>query len=310
MTYRETELFISNQAIYRYYFDRLRAIALAEFEYGNFPETCDAPYMERKTLENGLSAIYIPDGCDFLLSTALAPMSSFDGYGYPTEIEGIDFNGRGYPSHNFEILYDNTARIPIISYLDLYAKLLWECHQTFRSNLRQQITPYVLVGTKDSKLAIKNIMSQVYGFAPYIILKKGMSLDTVKAIGMDVDFKGLSILQSMEHIWKQALAILGISTGTTKRERELNMELALNRQGDMMAMQSRLLPRVEFVNRVNRRFGTNITVNFGSLNTEFNPLPSAGDYATRGDVDNGGLDNEPDGLAPAAETDGDNLEGS
>lgn len=308
MTNREIDLFITNQLIYRYYFDRLRAIALAEFEYVNFPETCDPLYFERKLLENGVAAIYAPDGTEgLLLSTAIAPMGAFDGYGYPVAIEGIDFNGRQYPSHNFEVCYDNTARIPIMRYLDLYARLLWECHQTFRSNLRQQISPYVLVGTKESKLAIKNIMSQVYGYSPYIILKKGTTLDTVKAIGMDVDFKGMTILQALETIWRQAMAILGISTGTTKRERELNAELVMNRQGDMMAMQSRLLPRVDFINRTNRRFGLDIAVNFGAPDTTFNPLPTLADMSQptqRGGADNGGLDDEPEGDPGTVQTGG------
>ena len=65
--------------------------------------------------------------------------------------------------------------------------------------------------------------------------------------------------------------MLGITGETTKKERLLNDELQMNRMQDTITTGSRLLNRIEFCNRINKRWGWDVSVNLVSADTEFMP---------------------------------------
>jgi hypothetical protein len=65
--------------------------------------------------------------------------------------------------------------------------------------------------------------------------------------------------------------MLGITGETTKKERLLDGEIQMNRMQDTITMSSRLLNRVEFANKINKRWGWDVTVNLVAADTEFMP---------------------------------------
>ena len=145
-------LVIENSEIYLYYKERLINLALAQFEWHGLPETCDRRYFEWSLLFNGKAAMYLPKGLEELgtwLSTDYLQIGDFDIYGYPTDIVGTGYNARQIETDVWEILYDNMTKTTLLPKIDLYARLLWECHNVFRSNLNQQITPYLVATTKN-----------------------------------------------------------------------------------------------------------------------------------------------------------------
>lgn len=288
MDFKDRALFIEDQMILNLYRTRIMSAALAEFQYGNVPNTCDFLYAERKALENGWVAMYRPKGSDVLVTTAFAQQGEFTGYGRPAAIVGIDYMGRQYETDDFEILYDNNLRISLMPYIDLYARILWEIHQTFRSNLAQQITPRIAITTKDAKLSYENLFNDIYAFRKAIVVSKGMDIkNTVTSLESGGPFIGLQLLQALDFQWRNVMNMLGITTGTTKKERENSKEVVMNLVADAISMQSRLGMRVDFVNRANRRWGLDMTVNMASVDSY---LPNIGNimeatydmYADRG----------------------------
>lgn len=262
MTYKDLSLLAEDQLILDYYRSRIISTAISEFEYGNLPATCDRLYMERKGLENGAFAMYVPRGSDILVATGFAQQGNFTGYAYPDHIVGVDFNGRVYETDEFEICYDNVLKVSLMPYIEIMARQLWEAHQTYRSNLAQQITPFVKVSTsKDQKLNDTNIFNQIFGFAKFLLVKNPQEVQNIKTIDTKVPYIGLDLLQSKQVLWRDIMSMLGITIGTTKRERQSDDELRMNRMADAISMQSRLSTRVDFCNRVNRRWGLDLTVN-------------------------------------------------
>lgn len=288
MRRQDRELVIDNVEIYNYYRERLVNMALAQFEWNGLPETCDRLYFEKTLLFNGTACMCKPTGTDIWLSVGYLPMGTFDVYGYPTKVRGIGFNAKNIETEEWMVLYDNMTLTTLMPKIDLYAKLLWECHNTFRSNLRQQNTPYIVATTKNESLSFKNIFNHIFGFDPVIQVKNNIDLEnSVKVLDLKKEYIGPQLLDSLKFIWNEALAMLGITGETTKKERMITDELVLNRQEDCIAMSARLLNRVVFCNKMNERYGLNLSVNLVSQDTQFSPFPDSeiGDGEGKGEDD-------------------------
>lgn len=280
MRREDKKLVIENSEIYRYYRERLINLALAQFEWHGLPETCDRLYFEKQLLFNGTAAMGTPTGTDIWLSLGYVLKGGLNVYGYPQDIRLISANGKLNPIDvdKYELLYDNMTFASLIPKIDLYARLLWEVHNTYRSNLQQQITPYLVLTTKNESLGIKNLFNRILGFQPVVEVKNNFDPDTIKTLDTRVDFKGTDLLQNLKLLWAEALSMLGITAETTKKERLLNNEITLDRQEDIISLNSRLLNRVEFCNKMNKKYGFELSVNLSSDDFELKPY---GDYTTQ-----------------------------
>lgn len=265
MRREDKTLMVQNSEIYLYYKERLINLALAQFEWHGLPETCDRLWFERSLLFNGKAAMYQPTGLDVWLSTDYLQVGDFDVYGYPTNIVGIGYNAKNIETDNWKILYDNMTRTTLIPKIDLYARLLWEVHNTFRSNLQQQITPFLVATTRNQALTFKNLFNRIFGFQPVIEIKNTENIDEIiKTFNLGVEFKGLEMLDCLKRLWAEALAMLGITAETTKKERLIEGEITLNRQEDNIGLNARLLNRLDFCNKMNKEYGLELSVNLSS----------------------------------------------
>ena len=264
MNRNDKRLVIENIDIFNYYKERLINLALSQFEWhftdNEINKTFDRRYFERCLLFNGTAALLQPKGTDFWLSLGYITKGQFTEYGWPAKIDGITFNGKQIKTDKFEVCndnmgYDNRACRSLIPSINMYAKLLYEIHQVFRSNLQQQITPYLIATNKKKALSMKNFMNRIAGFDPVIYYKQGEDLkDVITTLDTRVDFRGNEI-----------------------KERMIEGELVLNRQEDILSLNSRLLNRIDFCNRLKRNYGIECTVNVTSQDLEFKPF--GGDYA-------------------------------
>lgn len=286
MRREDKALMVQNSEIYLYYKERLINLALAQFEWHGLPETCDRLWFERSLLFNGKGAMYQPTGLDVWLSTDYLQVGDFDVYGYPTKIVGIGYNAKNIETDNWKILYDNMTRTTLIPKIDLYARLLWEVHNTFRSNLQQQITPYLVATTRNQALTFKNLFNRIFGFQPVIEIKNTENIDEIiKTFNLGVEFKGLEMLDCLKRLWAEALAMLGITAETTKKERLIEGEITLNRQEDNIGLNARLLNRLDFCNKMNKEYGMELSVNLSS------EIEEARNFRAFGGDDLGEMDN-------------------
>ena len=273
MRREDKQLVINNSEIYRYYRERLINLALAQFEWHGLPETCDRLYFEKSLLYNGKAAMGKVTGTDIWLGLDYIYKGTLDVYGYPTDIRLVPANG----SHGlievdeWQFLFDNMTWASLMPKIDLYARLLWEIHNTYRSNLQQQITPYLIATNRNQSLGIKNLFNRILGFQPVVELKNSFDPDAIKTIDTRVDFKGTEMLENLKVVWAEALSMLGITAETTKKERLLQNEITIDRQEDMISLNSRLLNRVDFCNKMNKKYGFNLSVNLSSDDVSLNP---------------------------------------
>jgi hypothetical protein len=279
MRREDKRLVVDNAEIYRYYRERLINLALAQFEWHGLPETCDRLYFEKSLLYNGKAAMGKVTGTDIWLGLDYVYKGTLDVYGYPTDIRLVPANGQHglIEVDEWQFLFDNMTWASLMPKIDLYARLLWEVHNTYRSNLQQQITPYLVLTNRNSSLSIKNIFNRILGFQPVVELKNTFDTGAVTTLDTRVDFKGTELLENLKIVWAEALSMLGITAETTKKERLLADEITIDRQEDIISLNSRLLNRVEFCNKMNKKYGFNLSVNLSSEDLSLNPYP--GDLA-------------------------------
>lgn len=295
MNYQDTELFIANQEIYNYYRERLINVALSQFEWHGLPDTCDRLYFEKRLLFDGKACMLKPIGSEEWMSLGYVTNGSLNVYGYPTDILGVGFNATNIQPEVWEFLYDNMTKQSLLPKIDLYARLLWEVHNTFRSNLKHQNTPYIVTGTKNQELSFKNLFNRIFGFQPYILMKRPEDAQAIQVLQTGVDYRGNELLDSLKVVWAEALAMLGITAETTKKERLIGDEITLNRQEDIISLNSRLLNRVEFCNKMNKKYGLELSVNISSEDYAMQMLNKTGadeaetsnNNPKKGDKDNG-----------------------
>lgn len=276
MRRQDKQLVIQNIEIYNYWESRLISMALSQFEWNGLPDTCDPWYFEKTALYDATAALYRVKESDIWLTTGYVfdnkYRNPFTVYGYPTAIRGVGYNAQNIQTDEFEVLYDNRLHESLMPKIRLYAKELWEIEMTFRSNLKQQNTPYIVATTKNESLSFTNFFNRIFGFEPVIQVKNTSNIEeAVKVFDLKKEYLGNELLDALKIKWNEACKMLGITGETTKKERMLDEELQMNRMQDTITMSSRLLNRIEFCNRVNKRFGMDISVNLVSADTEFLP---------------------------------------
>ena len=288
------QLFISNQMIYQYYYDRLCEVALSQFEYQGFPDTCDREFFERQLLKS--KAMFCkPTGTDIILSLGFANVGMLDVYGYPTEVYGIGYtmsdklsgtdqrivNPAFEQIHttDFVVCYDHLNRKSILPYIDMYARLLWECHMTIRSNQKFQNIPYIVKGSKEAALTIQNFFNDWANFTPYIVLNtmgkksddpKTMNIKDIDVMDLKVEYRVIDMWKALKITWAEAMSFLGITSQYTKKSQYENSDqLIMDKMADDISLSNRLMRRIEFCNKVNKKWGLNMSVNLSPINEDF-----------------------------------------
>ncbi len=279
---QDFDLFISNQEIYQFYRERLINLALSQFTWNNLPDTCDRLYFEKRLLFDGKACFLKAEGGTDWLSVGFVNNGSLDVYGYPTSILGVGYNAANIKGDEWMILYDNQTKQSLLPKIDLCARMLWKVHQIFMTNMNHQISPYIVKTNARTKLSIKNLMNRVFGFQN-VIEVSGKSFDPNDFTTLDthVDFLGMDLLDCLQVVWKWSLSVLGITAETTKKERLLNDEIQLNRMEDVISLNSRIRNRIEFCNKMNKKYGLNLSVNLCSQDTELVPYTMGMDYASQ-----------------------------
>ena len=257
------QMFATNQ-IYQYYYFFFVTRAASVFGYKNPPKDCDMLFFETKLAEHGTAALMEPDDLPGIVLSL--PYNLYNGfrnfYGYPGDrIVGLTSNQYKTQiySSNFVVLYDNIMRTSIEPYVSMFALLCWEIHNTFRSNLMHQNKPFIIPTTPATQLSTDNIWNQFRNFVPYINIRlgKGKKPEDFQKIFQTIDLKtefiGKDLLECLQTTLDLFDAMVGITANDGKRERMISSEVAMNRMGDAITLNTRYAPRVEFVRKCNDR---------------------------------------------------------
>lgn len=256
---------VMNNATYIQYFNRLVELSVSMFEWQGLPETVDPRYLELHLFQNG-SVVYFRDEVMGDLCLDCIANGQFDVYGNP-------ISRRAYSSYNqyqktlnesdSVIIWNNYLRQPSALDVKMFAKRLYNLDRIIDVNANAQKTPVLVQGTEKQRSTLINLYKEFDGNAPFIFGDKNLDLNSLRAISTNAPYVADKVYQLKTQIWNEALTYLGISNlNIQKKERMITDEVQRNQGGTIASRYSRLEARREAVDKINRMFGTDISVDY------------------------------------------------
>ena len=246
---------IMNNATYIQYFNRLVELSVSVFEWQGLPETVDPRYLELHLFQNG-SMVYFRDEVMGDLCLDCNPISrrAYSSYNqYQKTLNESDS----------VIIWNNYLRQPSVLDVKMFAKRLYNLDRIIDVNANAQKTPVLVQGTEKQRLTLVNLYKEFDGNAPFIFGDKNLDLNSLRAISTNAPYVADKLYQLKTQIWNEALTYLGISNlNIQKKERMITDEVQRNQGGTIASRYSRLEARREAVDKINRMFGTDISVDY------------------------------------------------
>lgn len=255
---------IGNNTQYLYYYNRIMQLALSRFEYHNLPTTMDERFLEMQLIERGSALLFVDD--------VMGPLCLPFSYGGPLDIYQKPTVRRAYASNGYNterseldsvIIYNSRMRQPDMQAIRLFAYRLWNFDRIIDINCNAQKTPIIIQCDESGRLTMTNLYKEVDGNSPVVYVNKNLDLpNSLKVINTQAPFIAENILNIKKSVWDECMSYLGITTaGIYKAERVTSSE-ANNSGGATVASRwSPLAERQAAIEKFNRMFGLNITVN-------------------------------------------------
>ena len=284
------ESLLGNTATYGQYLRVLSELAVSMFEWQNVPESVDVRYLEMQLFLSGIAVWFKDEELENKPQLCLSclPAGNFDVYGYPTKRTAYSrYNGynKTLSSSDSVIIYNNFLRTPAVTDSMIYAKRLYNLDRIIDVNANAQKTPILVRASEKQRLALLNVYKEFDGNAPVIFGDNDLDPTALRAIITNAPFVADKIYDLKTQYWNEALTRLGISnTNTQKKERMITDEVTRNQGGIVASRYSRLESRRTAANKINKMFGTNITVEYRQ-DYQVPKVEDVDDYGEDGETD-------------------------
>lgn len=256
-----------NNATYDDYAARFYEIATSIFEWQNLPDSMDGRYLERCLYFKGQAALLKTEGYGFINTKATAN-GDLNIYGLPTSINCYSYsfnevrnvyNGiiEGKKDTDEAILVlNNTQRTPTFTSMRLFALRLTEVERTIDTNIKRLKLPYILTGSKQQELTLRNIFRAVDNNEPALVVdKNNINLKDIGAIELKVPVLANELMLYKKEIINEALTVLGVNNLSEKRERLISDETNTNNEMINYNLMSFLSMRQLAAKQFNEKYG-------------------------------------------------------
>lgn len=260
-----------NTRLYNYYRNLIMQIAMNRFRWVNLPKTCNARYLERTLLTEGVATIAFPRAMRGTFYSTQAVLTSkpnvYDDY---PEWDSFGNNSWRFScsDENGVLVWDNCTRMPIMDGIDLYAMELVHIRRTKQMNRFHQQIPFVLTGPQNKQSDMSNIIKQVAGGELAILATNGLSDITVDALQTGVPYIGPELASDESQVWNRIYTMLGIDNNSFKAERQTTDEIRSLKEPNTFVRMAYLSERRRACDELNDRFGNYLTG--GPIRCEWN----------------------------------------
>ena len=278
---------LQNSVSWQYYYNRLKEIAISCIEWKNLPDTVDARFLELTLFEDGAGVYFNDDvlGNLFLQATLDGRLNV---YREPIKTKAHAVNGysKYLNETNSVIIHNNMLHTNSVKACKMFAMRLANIDRTIDVNINAQKTPVLIKSGENERLSMVNLYQQYDGGMPFIFGSDQLNTDNITALRTDAPFVAPQLYELKTNIWNEALTYLGISNvNITKRERLVSDEVNRSQGGSIASKFSRLHERQVAVEKINKMFGTNISVDYREeLDTSLDGLNVSRETSQKGDI--------------------------
>ena len=260
---------ILNNSTFIDFLQRLRQVALSQFEWINLPESMNGEYLEQCLYDFGKATLLKTENYGFINSKC-SDNGNLNIYHLPSKFNcyAVDslsedrflYNGfKDETDNDYKyciLVKNNPDMIPTEPSLRLFAYRLYEAERTSDVNIRSQKTPTLIIGDESMKLAMKNLYLKYAGNEPVVYADKNqLGENVIRSIDTKAQFLADKLMEYKKEIWNEALTYLGINNiNVEKRERLVSEEASANNELVNLNLQARLSCRKKACEQFNKLF--------------------------------------------------------
>ena len=256
---------LTNMKTYLMYRQEMLTLAENVFEFKNLPEFIDVSYLNKTLLRNG-SIAFFKDEVLGLIALPYDVIGNFDIYGRPVEIMCRAANGTYYKKlerDEFVIMYDNNGRYPIFLDICQMAERIALSKRTIDVNIVQQRTPRIWKTSQDKKKTLMDMLSNIDGMEENIATYESIDIDDMNVVLAPAPFVADKIDLHLDKEWSEFYRLIGVANLIEqKKERMIKDEMSASQGGTIASRYSRFEPRKRAIDKINKKFGTNIEVSY------------------------------------------------
>lgn len=271
-TIKEDALILNNDT-FNDYCQRFYKVATSIFEWENLPDSMDGQYLEHCLYFKGMAGLLKTKEYGFINTKATAS-GDFNIYGLPTAlncysysfnevrrvysglIQDADGNNLNDDLTECILVMNTRMRVPTYASMRLFALRLTEVERTIDTNIKRNKHPYILKGSKEQELTIRNMFNDIDNNVPAIAIdKNGLDLKDIDSIDLKVPLLANDLMLYKKEIMNEALTVLGINNLSEKRERLISDETNTNNELINLNLMSYLAPRQLACEQFNQKYG-------------------------------------------------------
>jgi len=255
---------ISNFKTYSMYFREMMTLAENVFEFKNLPEFVDVSFLNKNLLRKGSVAFFEEKDLG-LIALPYTNFGKLDVYGRPNKIEVYGENSfhRILNRDEYVLMYDNNGRYPL--YLDIcqMAERIALCVRTIDINMIHQRTPRIWKTSQDKLLSVKNLVNNIDAMEEDVISYNSLDIEDLNAVLAPAPYVSDKIDLHLRELWAEFFRLIGVANlQEQKRERVIIDEMIASQGGTIASRFSRFEPRKNAVEKINKKFGVDIQVQY------------------------------------------------
>ena len=255
---------ISNFKTYNMYFRQMLTLAENVFEFKNLPEFVDVSFLNKNLLRKGSVAFFEEKDLG-LIALPYNVIGTLDVYGRPNKIEVYGENSfhRALNRDEYVLMYDNNGRYPLYMDICQMAERIALCVRTIDINMIHQRTPRIWKTSQDKLLSVKKLVNNIDAMEEDVISYDSLDIEDLNAVLAPAPYVSDKIDQHLRELWAEFFRLIGVANlQEQKRERVIIDEMIASQGGTIASRFSRFEPRKNAVEKINKKFGVDIQVQY------------------------------------------------
>lgn len=266
---------------YTHFFDYLVRVARQCIVFDNLPDTFYEPFFTFTLFVNGKICVFRRDNGE-LVALNCAQASKPDLYYVPSKVLVVNpqFKGESYnltPGEDCEMIYCTSQDMyrygietgGLYSLLSITARLLADNYVSLNCAQRNtRLTTALAADDEITKGSIETVLREMYAGRPFKVVQKTL-LDKLESFPLQDTGTQQNLIQLLEthkYILSEFYAAIGIDEAQQmKRERLVTAEVTQGAELPMFNLQDMISSISDGVERVNKMFGTEISVRINPL---------------------------------------------
>ena len=262
-----TDTAFMNNSTYLDYFYRMRELWLSLYKFKNLPEELDRRFLMTTLFENTQVAFFYDEIMKKMIILPFSPIGKLDLQNLPKKIRVTSSTGysRMLERSQYELLHINYSRLNPQYTIQLFAYRLYEIQRSIDVNIQNQKTAKIVCVPEQQRLSFENFFKDVKGNVPVLFVSEMFDIENIKQFDLQPKYISDKLDIHKNMVWNEFLTWCGIENANNdKKERLVADEVGSNFGNVEMSRNTTLESLREDLDRINRHFDLNITVEFNS----------------------------------------------